>query len=157
MIQIALLADHSDFIPVLASWFRSQWPDYFAGRSQALVEDGFRREASRNKIPVRLVALYNGDLVGTVVLRSESMPGESVSGPELGGLYVLESRRRSGIGTELVRAGMHLATDLGLDALTATTNSAAGILVSLGWEFVGLVLHGDEQLNLYRVDLNSAE
>jgi GNAT superfamily N-acetyltransferase len=51
--------------------------------------------------------------------------------PELGGLYVIESHRGRGIGTELVRAGMKLALDQGYETVFATTVVAAVILERL--------------------------
>ena len=88
MITIAYLADHPDTIPTLASWFRSQWPDYYARQTQADTERGFRSEALRDGLPLRLVAFNSGALSGTVVLRergSETLPDFR---PELGGLFV---------------------------------------------------------------------
>ena len=65
----------------------------------------------------------------------------------------MESHRRHGIATELIRAGMKLAHAQGYETVTATTVMAAGILERLGWEFVQTVVHGDEQLSLYRCKL----
>jgi len=73
--------------------------------------------------------------------------------PELGGLYVVESRRGHGIATELVRAGMQLALNQGYETVYATTVVAAGILERLGWEFIKTVVHEDGQLALYRCKL----
>ena len=152
MITIGFLIDHPDTIPTLAKWFRDQWPDYYANRTQAEVEQDFLFDASRNSLPSRLVAFKSNELVGTIVLRerSESSPGVQ---PELGGLYVVESHRGHGIATELVRAGMKVAFDQGYEAVVATTVVAAGILERLGWEFVKTIVHQDEELLLYRCKL----
>jgi RimJ/RimL family protein N-acetyltransferase len=153
MITIVFLADHLDSIPTLASWFRDQWPDYYADRSQAELERDFLSQASRYRLPFRLVAFESNQLAGTVVLRehgSETLPEFQ---PELGGLYVVESSRGRGIGTELFRLGMQLALDQGYATVYATTMAAAGILERLGWEFIKTVTHRDRQLALYRCDL----
>ena len=153
MITIGFLADYPDTVPTLASWFRLQWPDYYADMSQAELEQDFLEDASRNRLPSRLVAFESDELVGTIVLRENgtAMPPEFQ--PELGGLYVVESHRGHGIATELVRAGMKLALDQGYEAVFATTVVAAGILERLGWEFVKTVIHQDGQLALYRCKL----
>ena len=117
------------------------------------MEQDFLSEASRDHLPSRLVAFESGELAGTIVLReqgSEILPGFR---PELGGLYVDESCRGHGVGTELVRSGMELARDQGYETVYATTVVAAGILERLGWEFIKTVDHGDEQLALYRCKL----
>jgi len=153
MISIGFLADYPDTIPTLASWFRDQWPDYYADMSQEQLEQDFLEDASRNRLPSRLVAFESNELVGTIVLREQGTETLPDLQPELGGLYVIEAHRGHGIATELVRAGMKLALDQGYDAVYATTVVAAGILERLGWEFIKTVNHSDGQLSLYRCKL----
>lgn len=153
MITIGFLADNLDAIPTLATWFRDQWPDYFAGWSQAEMEQDFLEDASRDRLPIRLIAIESGELAGTIVLRQQEKEFLSAFQPELGGLYVPASRRGHGIGTELVRAGMKVARRLGYATVFATTVNAAGILESSGWEFVKTVVYQDGEQLLYRCEL----
>ena len=153
MITIDFLADHLDTIPVLANWFRNQWPDYFADWSQSEMEQDFLEDASRDRLPIRLIAIESNELVGTIVLRENNPAIPPEFQPELGGLFVPTSHRGRGIGTELVRAGVKLALDQGHETVFATTVTAAGILEGLGWEFVKTVIHKDGQLALYRCKL----
>jgi len=153
MITIDFLADHLDTIPILAKWFRDQWPDYYADWSQTEMENDFLEDASRDRLPIRLVAVASNQLVGTIVLRENNPAIPPEFQPELGGLFVLASHRGHGIGTELVRVGMKLAHDQGYETVFATTVAAAGILESLGWEFVKTVIHQDGQLAMYRCKL----
>lgn len=153
MITIGFLADHLDTIPTLAKWFRAQWPDYHADMSQEEMEQDFLSDAFRDRLPIRLIAFESGELAGTIVLREHGTGSLPEFQPELGGLYVVESHRGHGIGTELVRAGMKLALDQGYETVFATTVVAAGILERLGWEFIKTVIHQDEQLALYRCKL----
>jgi RimJ/RimL family protein N-acetyltransferase len=152
MITIGFLADYLDTIPTLTKWFRDQWPDYYADMSEEEMEQDFLEDASRDRIPIRLIAFEANELVGTIVLRqqTEALPEFQ---PELGGLYVVESHRDHGIATELVRAGMQVALDQGYETVFATTVVAAGILERLGWKFVKTVIHSDGQLSLYRCKL----
>ena len=152
MITIGFLADYPDTVPTLASWFHDQWPDYYANWSQAEMEQDFLEDASRDRLPIRLIAFESNELVGTIILReqTETLPDFQ---PELGGLYVVESHRGHGIATELVRAGMKLALDQGYETVFATTVAATGILERLGWEFIKTVVHSDGQLALYRCKL----
>ena len=152
MITIGFLADYPDSVPTLASWFRDQWPDYYANWSQAEMEQDFLEDASRDRLPSRLVAFESNELVGTIVLREQTETSPEFQ-PELGGLYVVESHRGHGIATELVRAGMKLALDQGYETVFATTVVAAGILERLGWEFLKTVIHRDGEISLYRCKL----
>ncbi len=151
MIAIAFLADHPETIPTLAKWFRAQWPAYYADWTQAELEQDFLEDTSRDRLPSRLVAFESNELAGTIILREQTNTAPEFQ-PEVGGLYVVESHRGHGIGTELVRAGMKLASDLGIETIYATTVSAVGILDRLGWEFVKTVVHDDGQLALYRCE-----
>jgi len=153
MITIDFLADHLDTIPILAKWFRDQWSDYYADWSQTEMENDFLEDASRDRLPIRLVAVESNKLVGTIVLRENNPTIPPEFQPELGGLFVFASHRGHGIGTELVRAGMKLAHDQGYETVFATTVAATGILESLSWGFGKTVIHQDEQLALYRCQL----
>jgi RimJ/RimL family protein N-acetyltransferase len=148
MITIGFLADHLDTIPTLAKWFRDQWPDYHADMSAKELEEDFLEDASRDRLPIRLIAFESNELAGTIILReqTETLPEFQ---PELGGLYVVESHRGHGIATELVRAGMKLALDQGYETIFATTVVAAGILERLGWKFIKTVIYEDGPVSLY--------
>ena len=153
MITIGFLADYSDTIPTLAKWFRDQWPDYFAEWSQAEMEEDFLEDASRDRLPIRLVAFVSAELAGTIILREMGNEALAEFQPELGGLYVVASHRDHGIGSELVWAGMKVAGDLGFERVYATTSAAAGILERLGWEFVKTAVYQDGEHSLYRCNL----
>ena len=152
MITISFLADSLDTIPTLIKWFREQWPDYHADMSQAEMEQDFLEDASRDRLPIRLIAFESNELVGTIILRDQNDKlGEFQ--PELGGLYVVESHRGHGVATELVRAGMQLASNQGYETIYATTVAAKGILERLGWEFIKPLTFEDEQPALYQCKL----
>lgn len=153
MIKISLLADCPESVPTLVRWFRTQWPDYFAGRTEADIAQDFFLEANRNGIPVRLVAFADGELAGTITLRDRAMNALPEYHPGLGGLFVIEQHRGQGIGSELVRAGMHVAREQGYQRIYATTVAARGILERLGWKPIQRVSDGDEKLMIYSCDL----
>ena len=153
MITIRFLADHPDAIPTLAKWFRAQWPDYYADMSQEELEQDFLEDASRDRLPIRLLAFESNELVGTIILRVQDNEMARAFQPELGGLYVLESHRGHGIATELVQAGMKVALTQGYETIYATTVVAAGILERLGWEFIQTVVYQDGPISLYRCKL----
>jgi GNAT superfamily N-acetyltransferase len=153
MITIGFLADSLDTISTLVKWFRDQWPEYHADMLPEKMEKDFLEDASRDRLPIRLLAFESGDLAGTIILRengSETLPEFQ---PELGGLYVVEPHRGHGIATELVRAGMQVALEQGYETIYATTVAAAGILERLGWELIKTVVHQDGPVALYRCKL----
>jgi GNAT superfamily N-acetyltransferase len=150
MIKITFLADHTDAVPVLARWFRAQWPGYFAGRPLTEIEQDFHAEANRNSLPTRLVAFVDNELAGTLVLRERAFGGLMAYSPGLGGLYVAEPYRRRGVGAELIRAGMDLSRAQGYETVYAATSVAHGLFQRLGWALIDTVLEGQEQVGIYR-------
>lgn len=155
MIEIAFLVDYPEAIPTLAQWFRAQWPEYYAARTPAEIAQDFYSEANRNGLPVRLVAFAGGELVGTITLRERALRAFPKYRPGLGGLFVMEMHRGRGIGTELVSAGMNVAREQGYERVYTATVAASGILERLGWKLVQAVSHGDEQLVIYRCELEN--
>jgi GNAT superfamily N-acetyltransferase len=153
MITIGFLADHLDTISTLANWFRAQWPEYYADMSQEEMEQDFLEDASRDRLPIRLVAFKSGELAGTIILRDNETEMLPDFQPELGGLYVVETHRNQGIATMLIRAGMQLAREQGYETVFATTVAAAGILEHLGWEFLQTIVYQDGPTGLYRCKL----
>ncbi len=153
MVTIEFLADHLDTIPTLSKWFRAQWPDYYKNWSDEEMIKDFLEDVSRNSLPCRLVAFESNELAGTIILRDDETETPPNIQPELGGLYVATPYRGHGIGTELVRAGMKLAHELGHSKVSATTRTAAGILERLGWEFIKTVQYPDGEISLYRCKL----
>lgn len=157
MIKVAYLVDYPETIPTLTHWFRTQWPEYYAGRTAADIVQDFRSEANRNGLPVRLVAFSDGELAGTITLRAQVIRSSPQYHPGIGGLYVARQHRSQGIGTELVRAGMKLAREQGYARVYATTVAARGILEQLGWELMQEVSHGNEELLLYRCEFEERD
>jgi N-acetylglutamate synthase-like GNAT family acetyltransferase len=117
------------------------------------MEADFLEDASRDRLPIRLVAFESGALAGTIILRAMGNEALAEFQPELGGLYVVGSYRGQGIGSELVRAGMKVARDQGFETVYATTTAAAGILERLGWEFVKTAAYQDGEHSLYQCKL----
>lgn len=153
MIEIGFLVNNPETIPTLTDWFRDQWPAYYAGRLPEDIANDFHAEANRATLPVRLVAFVDGALAGTIALRRHAIRTAPEYQPGLGGLLVAEAYRRRGIGTELVRAGMALARELGFCGVYTTTTTAEGILARLGWHHLQTLTHEDELLQLYHCDL----
>jgi predicted N-acetyltransferase YhbS len=137
MWHIDLLADHPDAIPLVTDWFYGDGTGFYAGRTFADVEESYRAEANRDRIPLRLVAVENGEIVGTVVLREQAGWSTPDLAPGLGGLFVREESRGRGIGTSLIQACVQTAKSLGFDRLFATTATAHVLFRRAGWREAG--------------------
>lgn len=90
MVTIKFLADNLDTVPALTDWFRAQWSDYYASRSDAQLEQAFLSEANRDRLPARLVAFESDALAGTIVLREDGIETVPEYQPELGACLCLQ-------------------------------------------------------------------
>jgi GNAT superfamily N-acetyltransferase len=153
-VEIRMLADRPELIPELERCFRLQWPDYFANRTSAEMEEDFRREAHRDVLPVRFVATIGGRLAGTAVLRPHAIDSQPAYAPGIGGLVVAPACRWRGIGTALVRACVDAARGMNFPTVYTATATAIGVFERAGWEYVKVVLHAGQDLVLYRYPID---
>ncbi len=149
MTSIELLADHPEAAHTLADWFIAQWPKYYANDTHDSVVQQLSQDINRDRIPIRLVAFEDRQLAGCIVLRQFVVSSDPAYSPGLGGLYVHPPYRQRGIATQLVRAGMQLAADLGYAEIYATTSTARGILERLSWQLIKNITQHGEELGLY--------
>jgi predicted N-acetyltransferase YhbS len=156
MVRIEYLADHPDVIPLLARWFRAEWPDHYAARELEDIEQEFQSWLNRDLLPVGMVAIDGDEVVGTVVLRGKALETHPDRKPGLGGLYVAAQHRGRGIGTALVKAGMVQARELGYGAVYAGMGGAGRILERLGWARIESLLYHGEPVVLYGCTLKGA-
>ena len=115
---VEILVATPDAIPELARSFAKAW-----GAFDGVGKDG---------LPVALVAVVDGQAVGTVTLKSDDWRPRADLSPWLGGLFVLPDHRGQGIAGGLVRALVDQASQRGVTTLY-TDCHAATVLVP-GWQ-----------------------
>jgi predicted N-acetyltransferase YhbS len=122
-ITIAHLFEHPEFFPVVARWIHEEWwtdkPEHTAQTMEARLRQASGPAAS----PLSLVALVEGEPVGTVNLVENDDADRPHLSPWLAALLVIPEHRGNGIGSMLVRSlvgaatrrgvgGMYLGTDI---------------------------------------------
>jgi GNAT superfamily N-acetyltransferase len=132
-VEIDYLANHPEHVPVLAGWFWGQWRPFYTDRTEADVEQSIRERLSVDRIPLALIALREGQPVGTVCLKHDDMDTRRDLGPWLAGMYVEQSHRGKGIGSRLVDSILREAGSLGIQHLYLFTPSAEGFFAKLNW------------------------
>lgn len=132
-VVIRELADFPQWLPAISAWFHAEWRQLLGARSVEEIEQGLNHWLVRDAIPTALVAVRGEEVVGTVALRSREFEqfGET---PWLGGLYVVPSHRKAGIGLQLLRAAEKKAAAMGIHKLHLYTPCAQRFYQSLGWQ-----------------------
>jgi len=132
---IDYLANQKHFIPEIADLIFNQWSDLFLadsiGKDQLLSILEVR--ANTERLPITLVAVLDGELLGTGSIKLEE-PGTKIGlSPWLAGIYVKEPYRARGVGAQIVRTLEATARDLGVHTMYLSVGSAVGFYVQLGW------------------------
>jgi len=134
MVELEYLADHPEALPTLAQWQHGEWGNLRVG--DTLEKRMVRLQASlnRDKIPLTVVALDNGTVLGSASLIAHDMETRMELTPWLAGVYVGEPYRRRGIGAELVRRIMAEAGRLKVPVLYLYTVHSEKFYAALGWK-----------------------
>lgn len=136
MLRVVCLADHPQAVRPLAVAFAREWPEHYAGRDPASIQEEFTPRLQRDRLPMAFVALDKNDVVGTVTLGGPAVPGREELQPWVSGLWVDRRCRRRGIGRALMEAVEAAAGRLGHSVIYAGTDSAAEAFAAWGWETV---------------------
>lgn len=135
-ITIGYLADHLEWVPVVANWFYDQWNDIFVANSVPVkaIEKGIVSECNYDKVPLTLVAIKDEKVVGTVGLKQCDMSIRKNLSPWLAGLYVASEHRNKGIGSLLTKTLIEHARSLEINKLYLHTFDAADFYKKRGWD-----------------------
>lgn len=136
----------------LAAWFADEWPEYHRGRSLPDIASRFRLVPD---VQETLIAEYDGELVGCVSLRGRWEFAPEIDPPWLGGFYVIADRRGQGIGNALVATAVERARREGYKAVHISIRVDPGSYLERGWQMVGTVSAGSENVTVLRYDLGA--
>jgi GNAT superfamily N-acetyltransferase len=149
-VRISYLADHPEALPVLKTWFETEWADYYGPTGPGNAEQDLVAYSSREKLPVGLVAFYEAQLCGIAVLKPDSISTHKHLSPWAAAGFVVPRFRRRGIGASLVTALEGVARDLGYASIYCGTTTAVGLLTRNRWQFRERVRYDDEDVSIYQ-------
>ena len=152
-IELAYLADHADQVVALAAALHAQDHEYSGARTPADVAADLALSLQREALPLALIALHDGIVLGTATLRYDSITTHPHLGPWLTAFYVRPELRRRGIGRKLVAAIEAAAQRLGFAQLYAGSGRAATLFVRIGWQVLERVSYHGEEIAILRRDL----
>jgi predicted N-acetyltransferase YhbS len=145
--EIASLREQPQHLRTVAEWIHRQWWSDTAVES---IEYWLTGHLGEGGFPVSLVALEDGEIVGSVSLHESEAEDRPAYKPYLGALFVKPDRRGCGLGVALVRAIEAHADKLDHAAIYLNAADAiAGFYEGLGWETVEQA-YGPKRLNIMR-------
>lgn len=153
--DLAFLRDHAELIPALSELCGREWAHLYPGWGAESARHEFENQPGDGLLPVTFVALEGGQLLGTVSLIFDDLPGFAHLNPWLASLIVLPEHRGKSVASFLIRAaGEHLRS-LGYLEAFLFTESAQPLFEKLGWQiFQGADCHG-HAVTILRRDLRT--
>ncbi|WP_374604287.1 GNAT family N-acetyltransferase [Arenimonas sp.] len=139
-VAIRPLADCPGQASRLARWHFGHWGHFYdpADWNLATATAELEDHATRRGRPTTLVAMRDGEAVGSVSLVDEDAPElRGVGDAWLASLFVRPASRGHGIGAALVRACVALAASERVPRLWLFTPEHAGFYAALGWRDQG--------------------
>ena len=137
-VNIEYLADHPDSAAILAQWLFAEWGHHSPDATIEGIMEKLNKRLNRDRLPLALVAIRDGQPIGTVSLKLKEVEIRSQYEHWLGTLYVHEPYRGRGIGSLLVKAAVEVADRLSVGELYLYTRhpKTEGLYAKLGWVVV---------------------
>ena len=128
------LANHPRFLPVLKALCGKEWAHLYPGWNAERAGEEFRNSKGDEKLPCTWVATEGNELLGTVSLVLNDLPGRPEWNPWLASLYVLPEHRGKGVAKFLVRHAEEHLRRSGVTEVYLFTEKAGKLFESLGWQ-----------------------
>jgi predicted N-acetyltransferase YhbS len=142
------LSEYPDAVPTVARWWFEAWgPTESCSTANALAH-ALAANLHRDELPVQVVAVENGDVVGVAVLKDYELKQEFYRLRYwLGNVFVRPESRRRGVGSALVKRAEGIAHAMGITALhLATDRSDGGLYARLGYEILERTQEADAHI-----------
>lgn len=150
-LKVDYLVNHQEHIPLLASWFKTQNPEFFAHSTLTdIARAHFETRLNRDALPISFIAMMDGSPVGTIALLPESVTTHTHLTPWLAGLHVHTDFRHQGIGMALVAHGLEKASELGFACVYAGIGGAEESYGRQGWRTVERVSYCEKPLSIMK-------
>lgn len=133
--QLKLLADIPEAVPILARWYFDQWKSNVEGNSFEATCERIREMLNRDHAPLHLVAVEGDRPLGAAKWKIREMDIYPEREHWLGNVYVSDEARGRGIASQLAEAIAQKAGSHGVEVLSLQTERLdGGLYARLGWK-----------------------
>ncbi len=132
--ELEFLADNENAIPILANWYFSEWGYVEKGNTLDKVTDKLYGYLNTDKIPLIILAIEEGEILGAAQLRYREMDIYPEKEHWLGGVYVSQNHRGNKIAEQIIHKVVTVAKNLNVHKLhVQTQHLGGGLYRHLGW------------------------
>lgn len=134
--RIENLADHPEYVEVVARWQWDEWGTDPTDSLAARIID-LRAQTDPERVPTTYIALDDGGVaLGSASLVEDDMRTHPELSPCLASVYVAPAARGRGVASALVRRVVAQTATTGVARLYLYTPDAQGLYAKLGWRVV---------------------
>jgi N-acetylglutamate synthase-like GNAT family acetyltransferase len=133
--EIKFLKDYPESILLIAQWYYAEWKAIYEASGMSLedVKRTVEERANTDRIPLAVVGLDSGRVIGTGCIKEHDMDTRMDLTPWLAGIYVEQTQRRKGHGSMIVRRLEEIVRKFGMEKLYLYTPRSAAFYERLGW------------------------
>ena len=153
---ISQLQDHPQFIDSLALHLFEQWRHIVTEVTVESFKEKLNEHLNTFSPPIAWVAHQGPALLGTASLRVHDLHGREDLTPWLGGVFVVPSARRTGVGLALCQAVEDAARRLGYSTLYLFTLDKQLWYGNQGWRLFAPCMWRERSGDIMRKDLAKA-
>src|SRR6185369_8106252 len=129
VMEIGYLADHMEFVPILAEWHHHEWGEFTLESTAAEL----RTHTGRSQIPTTVVAIDKGRVIGSTSLLVADLIGWEHLTPWIASVFVSPDYRGQGVARALIERAVDEARLLGIHDVYLFTASKETYYAKLGW------------------------
>lgn len=146
--EFEYLADNKDLLPGVAKWYFEEWGHLNEEKTLDQEIQNLQAYLNRDQIPLILLAIDNGRLLGVAQLKFHEMSIYPEKTHWLGGVYVSKEHRGKGVAKQIIEKLIARAKYCKVKTLyLQTENLSGGLYRQMGWVPIEQVnYHGIEVL-----------
>lgn len=148
-VSIERLSRHLDALPLLAQWFKAEWPAWYGPGGSASAERDLQQFSGERGLPIGLIALLDGSPCGVAALKEHSIPGHEHLSPWAAAGFVVPLHRGQGIGRRLLYALEAEAKAQGFQRIYCGSATAGSLLLRSQWSLTDNTVHDGKPLGIY--------
>lgn len=147
MIAIRHLNEYKNWIPIIAEWYYSEWPDVYP--NMEFVIQRLSNRTNTSSLPIGLVAVENEEVIGAVTIKEHDIETMTELSPWLASLIVKKERRNEGIGKLLINGVLEKSGELGFHNIYLYTDTAKDYYALLGWDEKEEIMHKEKRVSIF--------
>lgn len=151
--DIVPLANCPHHLPTLARWHHAEWSELRGGQSLEACRRGLQEALDGDGLPVVVVAIEHGEVVGSAALVDQAMTTHPEWTPWLAAVYVAPRSRGRGVGSRLVERIIDETDKRNFDELYLFTTTAASLYRRFGWTVVATETYNGFDVTVMRLQL----